>query len=167
MKTFLVILFALIQFAILPSCITRYYITRHAERPEECFDCDKCELTPEGWARAYALKDTLIKKNIDTIFTSPCIRTKETAMPLAKALNKNTATYSNINTFIQDLKSFDSNTGILVVSHSDQIPQIVQALANQQLPDEALNYGHLIHILKVRCIRTHTIFKITTYGKKP
>jgi phosphohistidine phosphatase SixA len=163
MKTLLGMLFMLIQFTIFPSCITHYYISRHAEK--QCEQCDPCGLTNVGMARANALRDTLIKKNIDTIFTSSCLRTRLTAKPLAKALHKTTTTYpDDINTFIENLKSFHTNVSILVVSHSPQIPIIVKALADKELSGENNEYGKLFHITKMTFMQTHISFEITDFG---
>jgi phosphohistidine phosphatase SixA len=163
LKTILKILVFGLLVSFLASCVTSYYITRHAEREETCVDCPTCGLIPLGFKNAIALRDTLIKRSIDVIYTSNCKRTKETAAPLAKALGKQPIIYpADINAFIRELKGFQSNISILVVGHSYDIPTIVDSLAHVNVSE--VNYGDLFKIKKITLLRTFTRFQKSHYG---
>src|SRR5262245_1875677 len=62
---------------------TTVYIVRHAERAA---GVNNPPLTVEGTARAEALKDLLLDKNIGFIYSTDSLRTRSTAAPLADAL---------------------------------------------------------------------------------
>ena len=62
---------------------TTVYIVRHAEKVNET---DTTDLTPGGYVRAAALAETLADKGIDSIFSTPYYRTRQTAQPLAKRM---------------------------------------------------------------------------------
>lgn len=69
---------------LLTACsTTTVYIVRHAEKVNET---DTTDLSPAGHQRALALADTLARQGIDSIFTTPTRRTRQTAAPLAKGL---------------------------------------------------------------------------------
>ncbi|MBQ1491474.1 MAG: histidine phosphatase family protein [Blautia sp.] len=61
----------------------KLYIIRHGE-PDYEID----SLTEEGWREAEALADRLEKENIDTFYTSPLGRAKDTAKPLLARLGR-------------------------------------------------------------------------------
>ena len=61
----------------------KLYIIRHGE-PNYEID----SLTEEGWREAEALADRLEKENIDTFYTSPLGRAKDTAKPLLTRLGR-------------------------------------------------------------------------------
>lgn len=156
----LIVAFAILT--ILSSCsTTRYYIVRHAEK-NNCDDCATCNLSTAGSMRAIALRDTMIKKSIDTIFTSQCLRTQLTAQPTADQLHKVLSIYIQLNSFIEKLKGFN-NKNILIVSHSPEIPIIVNALCGKQVTVNEFNRMFIVTKTKF-CSKTTIVFKETTYG---
>lgn len=157
----LITVFAILT--ILSSCsTTRYYIVRHAEK-NNCDDCATCNLSNAGTLRAIALRDTMVKKSIDTIFTSQCLRTQLTAQPTATQLHKTLSKYTQLNSFIENLKAFD-NKNLLIVSHSPEIPMIVSALCGQQVTVNEFN--RMFIVTKTKFLgKTTTAFKETTYGQ--
>jgi len=122
------LLFALLS--ILSSCTTTststYYIVRHAEKANKTADTP---LSAEGQARAAALRDTLISKNIKQIFVTNYQRTQQTAEPLAtKSGIKPTEVFANQTPLLlQQLKAVKGEN-ILVVGHSNTVPIIIDEL---------------------------------------
>lgn len=161
---FIIILFRVI---LVSACTTRYYLVRHAEKA--CDDCASCGLlNPQGTQRALTLRDSLLTKSIDTIFASECLRTQQTAQPLANQLNKSITTYqtTQLTSFIQTLKKFSDNRSILVVGHSNQIPVIIDSLTHQQIaPIGSNDFDNLYIVTKKKGLSTTYQLQIKTYGQ--
>ncbi len=153
-----------VLFLFLSSCVTKYYFVRHAEKA--CEDCSTCGLTPDGNLRAAALRDTLFTKGIDTIFASQCLRTQLTAKPLSLSLNKKISIYQTgqLNTFINNLRSFRSNKSILVVGHSNQIPEMVDSLAHQHVFIGINDFDNMFVVTRTILFTTSFRVQSLTYG---
>jgi broad specificity phosphatase PhoE len=124
----------------LVSCATAsaqgtIFLVRHAERadtetlkgapPPTGADPS---LSAAGQTRAAALASMLKDATITTIFVTEFKRTQETAAPLAKALGIKPTTIAADDTagLIARLKKIAGN--VLVVGHSNTVPEIVKAL---------------------------------------
>jgi phosphohistidine phosphatase SixA len=129
-------------------------VVRHAEKA--CEDCLSCGLSPEGNARALALRDLLATLKIDTIITSECLRTQLTAKPLADYLHKHTGTYETtaLETFISTLHNIGKCKHILIVSHSNQATVIVEALSGQKVSIGDDDYNKLFIITRNKTVRS-------------
>lgn len=113
--------------ALATSCsTTTVYIVRHAEKVDET---DSTDLSPAGRQRAIALADTLAGRGIDSIFTTPYRRTRQTAQPLAARLGQRTYDYvAKPNDVIVNRIDRIRNKTVLVVGHSNTILPIAQGL---------------------------------------
>ena len=160
MKFFAVVLL----FIVYSSSTTTYYLVRHAEKA--CDDCNTCGLSTDGENRAELLADYLSNKGIDTIFSSQCLRARNTAQPIADLLNEGVSIYQTgqLSSFINMLKSINTTKQILVVGHSNQIPVIIDSLAHQQVFISDTDYDNLFIIKKSRFFRTTVTMKKLTYG---
>lgn len=163
MKT--AILFLLL-FVTAPSrvVVTTYYIVRHAEKLNASADTP---LSATGQTRAIALRKYLKSKGVDSIFTSSFLRTQQTAQPLATFLRKTLRIHTgNTENLINDLKRI-SDKEVLVVGHSNTVPDIVKGLSGRVVPAIAENDFDNMYIVRVKTspgtvtIRTMTQ---TTYG---
>lgn len=149
---------------LLPACTTRYYIVRHAERLNNSSDSP---LSAVGQARANILRDTLQGKGIDYIFASTFQRTQQTAQPLATALGLDLKIYRPDTTagLIARLKKIRGKD-VLVVGHSNTVPEIAQGLSNQTVPPIPEDDFDNLYIVKVSSgwgsIRRYLFHK--TYG---
>ncbi|GAB3952271.1 phosphoglycerate mutase family protein [Spirosoma harenae] len=114
----------------LASCsTTTVYIVRHAEKVNES---DTTNLTDVGYARAAALADVLGNKSIDSIFTTPYRRTRQTAQPLAQRLGIQLVDYpARPNDAIVSRVKRIQNKTVLVVGHSNTILEIAKGLGAQ------------------------------------
>jgi 2,3-bisphosphoglycerate-dependent phosphoglycerate mutase len=124
--------FYLMLMATCTACSTTYYIVRHADRDLNLADPPLNEL---GLARANVLRDSLLSKGIDTLFVSNKIRATQTAEPLSIAINKTMRLYLKDTTdgLVAALKKV-GNKEVLVVGHSETIPDIIFKLTGQTVP---------------------------------
>jgi broad specificity phosphatase PhoE len=108
---------------------TTVYVVRHAEKVSET---DSTDLSPAGFRRATALADKLGNESIDSIFTTPYRRTRQTAEPLAKRLAIPMRDYpaKPISAITQRINTIKGKT-VLVVGHSNTILEIVKGLDAQ------------------------------------
>lgn len=145
------------------SCTTRYYLVRHAEKLNSTSDSPLSQI---GHARAAILRDTLAAKNISQIFASTYSRTQQTAQPTATANNLELTIYRPDTTagLIQRLKSVGSRN-VLVVGHSNTIPEIVYGLSGETVAIADDDYDNLFIVTIKRGWgqTTKTLVK-TTYG---
>jgi broad specificity phosphatase PhoE len=112
------------------SCTGTFYIVRHAEKLNSS---DDTPLSSAGLQRAETLADSLITKGVDSIFASTRLRTQQTARPLALRLNKQVKIYGldSVASFTHKIKKLKKT--VLIVSHTNFIPQIVNILSGQTI----------------------------------
>lgn len=106
-------------------------LVRHAEKGGEPGDRDP-ELNDAGRLRAAALARVLGDANISTIYSTPFLRTRNTAAPLARQLGIDVTITPITPDFIEDmaatLRSKHSGETVVVVGHSNTVPQTINAL---------------------------------------
>ena len=121
-----------------------YYVMRHLHTPQGETDPG---LTPEGQAMARMLPDFFANDPPSAIYVSSYRRTQETAAPLAQALNITPKVYDPRNTpaLVQMVKA---ETGsVLIVGHSNTVPDIVQQLGGTRPADISHNqFGDVWHV---------------------
>ena len=110
---------------------TTILLVRHAEKAGEPTDRDP-ELSEAGRQRAAELARVLGDANITAIYSTPFIRTEKTAAPLAEKLGLEVTITPITRTFVQDLaatlRSQHAGETVLVVGHSNTVPQTITAL---------------------------------------
>jgi phosphohistidine phosphatase SixA len=115
------------------------FLIRHAERadasaspPSMAADPD---LSPAGRERAASLATALKDAKIATIFATELKRTQQTAAPLAKALGLTLTIVPADNTaeLIKRVKSSKGN--VLVVGHSNTVPDVIKGLGLASPPN--------------------------------
>jgi broad specificity phosphatase PhoE len=105
------------------------FLVRHAERAGISGQVPSdTGLSSEGRARAEALAKTLKDAQIIAIYTTEYKRTIETAAPLARSLGIRPEVVSSgdLRSLVARLKAARGN--VLVVGHSNTLPQIINAL---------------------------------------
>ena len=104
-------------------------LVRHAEKATTPPGADP-PLSPSGQARAARLCEMLKDADVQTIFTSPFVRTKETAGPLAQALHLTPREdpMTNPMTLVQAVRALPGSGAVLIVGHSNTIPEFLKAL---------------------------------------
>ncbi len=140
------IIIALISFLFVSCGTSNYYIVRHAEKEAQASNMSgDVPLSALGMERAEALKNTLLNKKIQNIFSTNTIRTKSTVKPISNASGIDIEIYDPRDTsFVTRLKNINKGN-ILVVGHSNAVDDIVNQFTGesllQYLPDTA--YGDL------------------------
>ena len=145
---------------------TTVYIVRHAEKVNET---DTTNLTPAGYARAAALADTLANKGIDSIFTTPYRRTRQTAQPLATKLGIPLVDYpaKPTETIVKRVRRIRNKT-VLVVGHSNTILEIARGLgANPTMTKiESGDFDNLFRVdMRHGLFGQSSTFSQSTYGQ--
>ena len=150
---------------LLSACTTTtVYIVRHAEKVAET---DSTDLSPLGFARAAALADTLANKGIDSIFTTPYRRTRQTAQPLATRLSEPIVYYPTTAAIISRINRVRGKQ-MLVVGHSNTILEIARGLGATPVRT-TIESGDFDNLLRVRITRHFARRSVsiseTTYGR--
>lgn len=145
---------------LLASCESTIYIVRHAEKQSG----NNPHLTENGQSRAQTLSDTLSTKRINLVMTTDSNRTRETAQPTASRFNLPLTIYGKdtIPGLVGKLKN-TWGKNILIVSHSETIPVIVQQFG-YTLQSPITGFNRLIIIKRVKNKPELNTYKETTYG---
>jgi phosphohistidine phosphatase SixA len=114
------------------------FVVRHAERadtaggqPPPGMMANDPPLSAAGTERARRLAALLASAEVKHILTTEFIRTKETAAPLAEATQiKPMVAPSNIAATVAQIRSAAGN--VLVVGHSNTVPELLKQLGVQQ-----------------------------------
>lgn len=153
--------------SLLTACsTTTVYIVRHGEKVSEA---DTTDLSPAGHERARALVDVLAAKGIDSIFTTPTRRTRQTAAPLARQLSLTMVDYPARpnDVILKRIERIRSKT-VLVVGHSNTILDIAKGLGTQPTLTTIAS-GDFDNLLRVQIKRglfgTSRTISQTTYGQ--
>ncbi len=112
-------------------------LVRHAERLN---DTDTTSISESGIERAKALENVVREVGIQRIYVSEKIRTVQTAAPATtrRGIIATRITASDISRYVDSVKSHRGD-GILIVGHSDTLPQIIRKLGISDVPTIPLN----------------------------
>ena len=116
-----------------PSAI---YLVRHGEKALEGKDP---ELTPQGQQRAQNIATMLAKTGIAHIFSTATKRTRQTAQPQAQANRLQVQDYDPRMPQALVAKVKTLNGAVLVVGHSNTLPELVRLFGGQPGADIADN----------------------------
>jgi len=121
------------------------FLVRHAEKESQEHDA---VLSVQGKKRAECLARVLHDANIQTIYVSEFTRTQQTARPLAQALGitPKIVPASDIETVVSG--SLKQPSGVLIVGHSDTIPEIVNKLTGRTVQVADTEYDKLILVVQ-------------------
>ena len=136
------------------------FLVRHAERASISGRVPSdTGLSEVGRARAQALAQELKDAKLTAIFTSEYKRTQETARPLAESLGirPEVVAADDLRSLRAKLKASRGN--VLVVGHSNTLPQIINALGiSGRVAIAESDYDNLFLVLRdpePRLIRLH------------
>jgi broad specificity phosphatase PhoE len=118
-----------------PQVIT-VVIVRHAERANDA-------LTEDGEKRAETLARLLSNTGVSAIFSTNTTRTIETVNNTAERLGITIQFYNSIQEVADLIKSEYVGKVVLVVGHSDTVPQTVNALGVSSAPQIANEFNNL------------------------
>jgi broad specificity phosphatase PhoE len=125
----LVLCFALVCAAADAHAQRAIVIVRHAERADESKDSP---LSSAGTTRAESLARLLASSGITAVYTTQLQRTIKTAEPLAKRLGL-AVTSTDVSTaeLVQMLRASHPDGTVLVVGHSNTVPEILAELGHK------------------------------------
>lgn len=124
---------------------TMIYLVRHGEK--EAAGKDPA-LTAQGQARAQNIATMLQKAGIGHILSSDYARTRQTAQPLAQRSGLEVQTYNaaTAKALVETVKSM--NGAVLVVGHSNTLPELVRLFGGAPGADIADNeYDRLYQLI--------------------
>ena len=125
-----------------PSMI---YLVRHGEKALEGKDPD---LTPQGQQRARNIAAMLGKANVAHVFSTPTKRTRQTAQPLAQQNGLQVQLYDPKTPQALVAKVKTLTGAVLVVGHSNTLPELVRLFGGQPGADVADNeYDRLYQLI--------------------
>ncbi|RNC79843.1 MAG: phosphoglycerate mutase [Winogradskyella sp.] len=111
---------------------TTFYLIRHAEKDRSDKSNRNPHLTEKGLKRADNWANVLKDVKFDAVYSTNYNRTKETALPTAKANNLELKLYDPRNL---DLKQFSDETygkTVLIVGHSNTTPMFANGLLGEK-----------------------------------
>lgn len=122
------------------------YFARHAEKEAAASNPG---LNVQGQLRAQQLADILEQAGIQAVLSTDFNRTRETAAPLAARLRLDTETYPAKDNEGLVRRLLEDKKTVLVVGHSNTIPELVR-LAGGQAPDlTERDYGDIFQLTYV------------------
>jgi broad specificity phosphatase PhoE len=124
--------------------VTTVILTRHAEKATA--PADDPALSAIGKDRADLLVKMLEKSGVSAIYSSQYARNRLTAEPLARKLGipVETVNAEATNKLVASILSKHAGGTVLVVCHSNTLPEIVQALGGGSIPEiDDLDYNNL------------------------
>ena len=136
MKNFILSIFFLVSFYSYSQECSSFYLIRHAEK----LRIDKTERNPKlnekGILRAEKWKEILKNINLDKIYSTDYNRTIETANPTSKSQNIDIIIYSPRNIDFRKFKETNKGKKVLIVGHSNTIPNFVNGLIEKDFYDQ-------------------------------
>ena len=133
---------------------TTVVVVRHAEKSTD--DPRDPSLSAAGQERARALSSVLKDAGVTDVYTTHYKRTRQTAEPLAQQLGisiqerpitaASSATYAR--DLAQEILTRSAGKGVLVVGHSNTVPEIVKALSGTAVPAMTdAEYDHIFIVV--------------------
>ena len=114
------------------SAATTILLVRHAEK--STLQVGDVSLSTAGSLRAKELARVVGEADIDTIVVTPYRRNRETAAPLAQRLGDSLLVIDPVDETVRRLRADFRGKTVLVVGHSNTVPQIVAALTGREQP---------------------------------
>ena len=134
-KLFFVVLLsalALPSFSQTNSEKTTYFLIRHAEKDQSNPDDKNPHLSSVGFQRALQWSQVFKAVKIDSVYTTNYNRTVETANPTAASHHLKPIFYNPETIDIDKFKIQTKGKTVLIVGHSNTIPNFVNALIKQE-----------------------------------
>ena len=122
-----------LAFSIPENDCSTFYLIRHAEKVRTNKSDRDPALNEKGIIRALNWKEYFINKDISKIYSTNYKRTLETVKPIQEAIGLATILYSPSSINYKDFISSNKGEIVLVVGHSNTIPNFVNELINEQV----------------------------------
>lgn len=113
----------------------RFIVVRHAEKTDD--GSRDPALNAKGQTRAQALREALAGEPLQAVYATDFQRTRQTAQPAAQAHQVQTTIYDAKQPaaeFAAELRQRHAGGAVLVVGHSNTVPDLVAALCECKAP---------------------------------
>jgi len=149
-------------FSISENDCSTFYLIRHAEKVRTNKSDKDPKLNERGIVRALNWKEYFINKEISKIYSTNYKRTLETVKPIEEAKGLTTILYSPSNIDYKDFISSNKGQIVLVVGHSNTIPNFVNELINDQIYTQIddLNNSNLYIVNLCDSSISHKLIKV-------
>lgn len=127
---------------------TTFVLVRHAEKVDDSYDPD---LSDEGYERAAVFERMLEKVEFDAVYSTPFIRTRETARPISERHQLEILEYDHRDPELVAAEWMEKHRGqyVLVAGHSNSTPMFANALLGREHFSEKFDesdYGNILVI---------------------
>ena len=158
MKKYFLLLLLVVQLSFSQEKTTTIYFIRHAEKVDSSKNPD---LSTLGLDRAVHWSEIFSVIPFDAIYSTDFIRTKQTAAPTATNRKIDITLYDAKNINFYKFKADNLGKTVLVVGHSNTIPDFVNKLINQDVYPtiEDATFGNLYIVTLNRHKATHLLLK--------
>ena len=159
MKLLLTIFFF---FSIPEDDCSTFFLIRHAEKVRTNKSDKDPKLNEKGIIRALNWKSYFIDKDISKIYSTNYKRTLETVKPIQEAIGLATILYSPSNIDYKDFILSNRGEVVLIVGHSNTIPNFVNELINDQVYAQIddLNNSNLYIVRLCDSSISHRLIKV-------
>ena len=149
-------------FSIPENDCSTFYLIRHAEKVRTNKSDSDPALNEKGIIRAINWKEYCIDKDISKIYSTNYKRTIETVKPIQEATGLATILYSPSSIDYKDFISSNKGEIVLIVGHSNTIPNFVNELINDQVYAQIddLNNSNLYIVSLCDSSISHRLIKV-------
>ena len=151
-----------LAFSIPENDCSTFYLIRHAEKVRTNKSDRDPSLNKKGIIRAQNWKEYFINKDISKIYSTNYKRTLETVKPIQEAIGLTAILYSSASIDYKDFISSNKGEVVLIVGHSNTIPNFANELINDQVYDQIddLNNSNLYIVNLCDSSISHSLIKV-------
>ena len=151
-----------LAFSIPENDCSTFYLIRHAEKVRINKTDRDPALNEKGIIRAFNWRDFFIDKDISKIYSTNYKRTLETVKPIEVATGLTAILYSPSSIDYENFISSNKGEIVLVVGHSNTIPDFVNELINDQVYAQIddLNNSNLYIVSLCDSSISHRLIKV-------
>ena len=151
-----------LAFSIPENDCSTFYLIRHAEKVRTNKSDRDPALNEKGIIRALNWKEYFINKDISKIYSTNYKRTLQTVKPIQEAIGLIAILYSPSSIDYKDFISSNEGEVVLIVGHSNTIPNFVNELINDQVYDQIddLNNSNLYVVNLCDSSISHSLIKV-------
>lgn len=139
------------------------FITRHAEKDTR-FRGPDTPLTAAGERRARELVRVLGESGVSVVFATPTRRATDTGAPMAAAIGDSVRIVPEVPGLIRRILRDHRGGRVLVIGHSNTVPEIIQALSGFRPPDQDEDEYDLLYVVTLSGSRPATVYSLR-YGE--
>ncbi|TDE07138.1 phosphoglycerate mutase family protein [Flavobacterium sandaracinum] len=158
-KIFLLITFLFLNISFGQKITTTYYFIRHAEKVDSSKNPD---LSLKGMERANHWNKIFAEVDFDLVYATDFKRTVQTASPTATAKKRIITIYDPKNIAIESFKKETVGKKVLIVGHSNTIPNFVNQIINQKTYEDIgdSTFGNLYLVTLIGDDISHQLLKL-------